>query len=182
MKKNRQFVSLLLALALALSFAVLPASAAAVRDDPWEAVLLAAEDYEIRCTEDGSAMILIATLPAGEPLPAAYAAGYSSSDPEYGTAEWNNPSERTFRCRNGQGKNCRLAVDNLADSTCSLKVEYDYYINGEDASTYDIVEPGKRSVVLIKSRDDRDLTCSIDITMTPYRGLSAKWSYEGDQY
>lgn len=175
MKRNRSF-ALLLALALALAFAVPPVSAAADQD-PWEAALLAAGDCEIRYTEDGFAMIIIATLPAGEPLPAAFAA----SDPS-GIAEWNNPSELTFRCRNGQGKNCRLAVVSSTDNTCSLKVAYDYYINGEDASSYDIVEPGKRSVVLIKSRDDRDLTCSIDITMTPYRGLSAKWTFEGNQY
>ncbi len=186
MKKFRRFTSMLLTLTMALSFAVFPASAkeySAARDeDPWMAAVLAADDCEIRYTTDGSAEIITATLSADE-IPALFRANpnpYSND----GTAYWNAPSKDSFQCVSGRGKNCRVATTNM-DNDNNLKVTYKYTINGEQFSSSETVDPGDWSVAVIKSTTSTDLTCRVDVTMTPTRGtdgLSADWLFEAEQY
>lgn len=72
MKKFNRIVSLLMVLALAVSAAAVSESAIDNSEmddnDPWVAAALAADDCEIRYTEDGSARIITATL-ADDELP-----------------------------------------------------------------------------------------------------------------
>ena len=84
----------------------------------------------------------------------------------------------------GRGKNCRVATTNM-DSDNNLKVTYKYTINGEQFSSSETVDPGDWSVAVIKSTTGTDLTCRVDVTMTPTRGtdgLSADWLFEAEQY
>ena len=186
MKKIRRRASMLLTLAMVLSFAVLPASAkeySAARDeDPWMAAVMAADDCEVRYTMDGSAEIITATLSADE-LPALFRANQNPYSND-GTAYWNAPSRDSFQCVSGRGKNCRVATTNM-DSDNNLKVTYKYTINGEQFSSSETVDPGDWSVAVIKSTTGTDLTCRVDVTMTPTRGtdgLSADWLFEAEQY
>lgn len=186
MKQFKRIASLVLSLTLALSCTVLSAGAKEnnVMDDndPWVAAALAADDCEIRYTEDGSAMIITATLSDNE-FPARTRATPNPYSNE-GTAYWNDPSSDSFQCVNGRGKNCRVATTNK-DSDNNLKVTYTYTINGEQFSSSETAKPGKWSVAVIKSTNGKDLTCRVDATMTPTRGtagLSADWLFEAEQY
>lgn len=188
MKKFRRIATMLLALSLALSIVVIPAAAADNQvpdEDPWVAALLAADDCEIRYTEDGSARIITATLDEDE-MPAQT----RSMNPydESGTTFWNDNSEVFFQCEDGWGKTCRVATYNT-DEENNIDVTYSYVINGTPISTSDTMEPEGRYVAVIESTNGEDLTCSVDVLLKPTinpagtgDGLSAEWYLEAEQY
>lgn len=64
MKKRNRIVSLVCALALVFSITIIPAAATDYMSsqDPLMAAVMVADDYEVRYTEDGSAMIITASI------------------------------------------------------------------------------------------------------------------------
>lgn len=187
MKKFRRITTMLLALSLALSIAVIPAAATnnrALDADPWVATLLAADDCEIRYTEDGLARIITATLDEDELLPLT-----RSSNPYYshGTTYWNDNSTDYYQCENGRGTVCRVITTNV-DSENNLKVTYDYKITDTPISTSETIKPTKTSAAVIQSTNGQDLTCRVDVIMKPDvnpsgtgNGLSAEWEFMARQ-
>ena len=186
MLKFKRFASLILALTLSLSFAVLSASAADIppAEDPLLELMLAADDCEIRNTRDGSAQVITATLTKEqvESLPAAYATAASNTYTDDGIAAWNAPGQVTFRCRNGFGKSCTIYVTN-EDETADMKVVHTYIVNGDTVSTTEYVHPKKFNYAYIRSNTDADLTCTVTTTITPDTGwLTVGWSYSSTQF
>lgn len=92
------------------------------------------------------------------------------------------PSEVSFQCRNGWGKNCRVAVENVATNTCSMKVVFYHDINGDSVTTERTVKVGDVGVTFVESTTGADLTCRIDTTISPYRGVTVDWKYDCDQH
>ena len=143
------------------------------------AAALSAEDCEIQYTKDGSARIITATMPAEQVVALTRAANPLH---EEGTATWDYPSEVSFQCRNGWGKNCRVAVENVATNTCSMKVVFYHDINGDSVTTERTVKVGDVGVTFVESTTGADLTCRIDTTISPYRGVTVDWKYDCDQH
>ena len=133
MKKRNRIMSFVCAIALVFSITIIPAAAVdyASSQDPLMAAVMAADDYEVRYTEDGSARIITATLPSSELAIMTRSVNPYSSE---GIAYWNDPSEESFQCRNGWGRNCRIVTDNV-DLENNMRVTYAYNLNGEDLST-----------------------------------------------
>lgn len=182
MKKSNRFITLLSVLAMVCSFSIIPVSATwnptVQANDPWVAAALAADDCEIRYTEDGSARIITATL-SPEELPPV-----TRSNEVYtnkGTAYWNNYSVESFQCVNGRGENCRVTTTNT-DAETNLEIVYETVINGEDISISEEKKPGKSFMILVQSSNGSDLTCNITATFNPQGGISADWSFEASQY
>lgn len=184
MLKFKRFASLILALTLSLSFAVLSASAADIppTEDPVLELMLAADDCEIRNTRNGSAQIITATLTKEqvESLPATYAAATNELN-RTGTASWNAHSNLTFNCKNGYGKSCTIYVTNT-DATNDIKIVHDFTVDGDTVSTTEYAHPDEFKFVSIRSNTDADLVCRIDTTLSPDGGLSVQWSYSATQF
>lgn len=185
MKKTNRFITMLSVLAMVCSFTILPVSATwnstVPVDDPWVAAALAADDCEIRYTEDGTARIITATLSPEELPPTTRA---DDSYRNTGITYWNNYSTESFRCSNGNGENCRVSTTNT-DAENALKVTYTSVINGEDVAITEVKQPGESHVIIIQSTNGSDLTCNITATLSPQRGttgLSAEWLFEANQY
>lgn len=188
MRKSRRIISLLFTLALAFATMVFPASAADTTEfdnsNPLTAALLASDDCVVRYAKGGTVRIIVATL-SNDEIPAIMTLA-SNPNPhrEEGTAYWNDPSVVSFQCRDGWGTECTIRVYN-EDTENNLKVQYDYEINGEPLSIQMTAVKGDSVFTTVESPDSDDLTCYIETTMTPARGttgLSADWSYFGNQY
>lgn len=163
MKKFGRFASMLLAVALVFSFSALPASAAdqsTALEKTMVAAVLSADDCEIQYAKNGTVKIITATLPTEQVVALTRAANPLE---EEGTAEWNNPSEVTFQCRNGWGTNFRAEVENKAENTCDMTVEFTHDIDGEIVSSKKTVKVGDSCITLVNSTNGDDLTCSIDM-------------------
>lgn len=183
MKKRNRIVSLVCAIALVFSITIIPVAAVdyANGQDPLMAAVMAADDYEVRYTEDGSAMIITATV-AAEDIPAMEATVWSTNPKEQtGTSAWNDNSEVYFQCRNGWGTVCRLAYTNEDDSV-DLEIEQDFVVNGEPVNIVETAAPGESKVTVIRSTSSNDLTCRIDAILSPDGGISVDWSYYAEQY
>lgn len=183
MKRRNRILSLLFALALVFSITIIPVAAAdyANSQDPLMAAVMAADDYEVRYTEDGSAMIITATV-SSENVPAMEATVWSTNPKEQtGTATWNDNSEVYFQCRNGWGTVCRLVYTN-EDESVDLEIEQDFVINGEPVNIVEYASPGESKVTIIRSNSSTNLTCRIDTILSPDGGLSVDWSFYGEQY
>lgn len=183
MKRRNRIVSLVCALALVFSITIIPAAAAdyVSSQDPLMAAVMAADDYEVRYTEDGSAMIITATV-SSECVPAMEAAVWSTNPKEQtGTSAWNDNSEVYFQCRNGWGTVCRLVYTNEDDSV-DMEIEQDFVVNGEPVNIVEYASPGESKVTIIRSNSSTNLTCRIDAILSPDGGLSVDWSYYAEQY
>lgn len=181
MKKMTRFALMLLALTLVLSFSILPASAAEKTTSMEKAMMtavLSADDCEIQYAKNGSVRIITATLPTERIVALTRAANPLE---EEGTAEWNHASEIAFQCRNGWGTNFRAEVQNKAENTCDMTVQFIHDIDGEVVSTEKTVKVGHSGITLVESNNGEDLTCSIDTTISPYRGVAVDWVYYGEQ-
>lgn len=183
MKERSRIVSLVCALALVFSVTVIPAAAVdtAVSQDPLMVAVMAADDYEVRYTENGSAMIITATV-ASEDLPAMAAVMRAANPKEQsGTSAWNDNSEVFFQCKNGWGTVCRLVYTN-EDESVDMEIEQDFVVEGEPVNIVEHASPGESKVTIIRSNNGVDLTCRVDATLSPERGISVDWSYYAEQY
>lgn len=183
MKRRNRIVSLVCALALVFSITIIPVAAAdyASSRDPLMAAVMAADDYEVRYTENGCAMIITATV-ATEDIPAMVTAVRAANPKEQtGTSAWNDNSEVYFQCRNGWGTVCRLVYTNEDDSV-DMEIEQDFVVNGEPVNIVEYASPGESKVTVIRSTSNNDLTCRIDAILSPDGGLSVDWSYYAEQY
>lgn len=181
MKKFGRFASMLLAVALVFSFSALPASAAdqsTALEKTMVAAVLSADDCEIQYAKNGTVRIITATLPAEQVVALTRATNPLEKE---GTAEWDNVSEITFQCRNGWGKNFRAKVENKPENTCDMTVEFTHNIDGEIVTSEKTVAVGDYCITLAESKNGEDLTCSIDTTISPYRGVAVDWVYYGEQ-
>lgn len=180
MKKFHRFASLIAVLALALSLGAVSAAAAepeVLSDDPVVSLMMAADDFEVRQSDDGAYTIMTASVPTAQ-LPKTILTRASMT--KRGTATPLNDSKFTFQCYDGAGSHCRLITTNV-DDEWDLEVTYAYN-DGENVSITDSVKAGDSRITVISNNNGEDLDFDIDVTIAADRAPSVDWEFEGEQY